>query len=231
MTGTFAELGFALAVFFASHSLPSLRAVRGRFTAILGERGFLLCYSCISAAATLWVIVAALNAPAVELWPMTVGGMWVTAACMVLAAYFLVWGLTTPNPLSVKIRPDKFDPAHPGPLAITRHPLMWAFGFWGLGHLVPNGDLGTAILFALLGGFGLMGVKILDARRRREFGPTRWAELAAHTSAIPFLAIAQGRAGFPWEAVLSWRTVLVLALYAAALKLHPIVIGVSPLPP
>lgn len=231
MTGTFTELIIAVAVFFASHSLPSMRGVRGHFTALLGERGFLAVYSAISAAATVWTIAAALRAPPVELWPMTVAGMWVAAVCLAPAALLLVWGLTTPNPLSVKIRPERFDPARPGALAITRHPLMWAFGLWGLGHLVPNGDAGTAVLFALLGGFGLMGCAILDARRSREYGLERWRELAAHTSAVPFAAIVAGRARMPWSLILSWRTILALALYIVAIVLHPMVIGVSPLPP
>jgi uncharacterized membrane protein len=231
VTGTFAELWVALIVFFVSHSLPSLRGVRGSFVAILGERGFLLAYSLVSITVTGWLIVAALQAPIVELWPMTVIGMWVTVLCMIFAALFFVWGWVTPNPLSIKIRVKYFNTDDPGLLVITRHPFPWAFAFWGFGHLVSNGDAGPAILFGLLGLFSLVGTVILDARRRREFGPAEWARLAAKTSSIPFGAVVCGRAAMPWRALLGHATWVALAAYVLVLLAHQSVIGVSPLPP
>ncbi|MDX2144828.1 MAG: NnrU family protein [Rhodospirillaceae bacterium] len=231
MTGGFGELGAALAVFFASHSLPSVGPVRRRCVAAVGERGFLLGYSLISAGVTIWLIAAALAAPPYELWPMTVVGMWVTAISMIFAAVFLVWGLTTPNALSIRIRAGAFDPARPGLIAVTRHPILWSFVFWGLGHLASNGDAGTAILFGLLGGFGLLGTFILDARRRRELGDATWRQMTWQTSSVPFASILNGRAAMPWRALGAWPTWLGLALYVGALALHHSVIGVSPLPP
>jgi uncharacterized membrane protein len=231
VTGTFAELWVALIVFFVSHSLPSLRGVRASFVAILGERGFLLVYSLISITVTAWLIVSALQAPIVELWPMTIAGMWVTVVCMVFAALLFVWGWVTPNPLSIKIRSKHYNAADPGLLVVTRHPFPWAFALWGFGHLVSNGDAGPAILFALLGLFSLAGTLILDARRRREFGPAEWARLAAKTSSIPFGAVVRARAAMPWGALWGRATWVALAAYVAVLLAHPSVIGVSPLPP
>ncbi len=231
MTGTFSALGLALFVFFVTHSLPSMRGLRGSLVDLMGERGFLVVYSLISLAATTWVIAAALSAPTVELWPMTVAGMWVTVVAMFFAGLFLVWGLVTPNPFSIKIAPSRFSIDDVGLLAITRHPLMWGIALWAFGHLASNGEAGPALLFALLGGFALLGTVIFDARRRREFGPARWATITARTSALPFAAIVAGHARLPWRRLLAWPTWLAVGLYMVLLMVHQSVIGVSPLPP
>lgn len=231
MTGTFSALAAALFVFFVTHSLPSMRGVRGSLVELMGERAFLFVYSAISLAVTGWLIAAALQAPAFELWPMTTLGMWVTVVAMFFAGLFLVWGLVTPNPFSIKIAPSNFSIDDVGLLAITRHPIMWGLALWAFGHLVSNGDAGPAILFTLLGSFALLGTLIFDARRKRDFGAERWAAMTAHTSAIPFAAVLSGRARIPWRRLLGWPTWLAVALYLALLMVHQSVIGVSPLPP
>jgi uncharacterized membrane protein len=231
MTGTFGELWLSLLAFFASHSLPSIRPVRARCVAVLGEGGFIAVYSALAAVVTVWVIAAALAAPRLELWPVTVAGMWITVVTMAPATLFLVWGLTTPNVLSIKIRPRAFDPARLGVIAVTRHPILWSFGLWGLGHLASNGEVGTVILFAMLGGFGWAGTLILDARRQRELGAAAWTALARQASSLPFAAVIAGRVAMPWRALVSWPTAAAGAAYVVVLLLHQDVIGVSPLPP
>jgi uncharacterized membrane protein len=231
MSGTFAELWGALAIFFVSHSLPSIRGIRSKFVTLLGERGFLLVYSVISLAVTTWLIIAALRAPIVELWPLTAIGMWVTAICMIFSALLFTWGWVTPNPLSIKIRARHFNANAPGLLAITRHPFPWAFAFWGFGHLASNGDAGTAILFGLLATFSVLGTKILDMRRRRELGAETWGTMSAQTSSIPFVGIISGRIAAPWRAMASLPTLVALMAYGLFLMIHQAVIGVSPLPP
>ncbi|MCB2107556.1 MAG: NnrU family protein [Rhodobacteraceae bacterium] len=230
MTGTFTDLWIAIALFFVTHSLPSLRKIRARLVAAVGERTYTIAYSCFSVGSTAWMIVAAIHAPYLELWPMTVPAMWATATIMALAGLLLVVGLTTPNSLSIHVWPKKFDATRPGALVVTRHPVLWALGLWALGHLVSNGDAGTAILFGLGGAFALLGCLILDIRRRREFGIEPWRQMTAATSIIPFWGIVTGKAAMPWRA-LSWRAALTAVLYAVLIWLHQPVIGVSPLPP
>lgn len=226
MTGTFAELWIAIVVFVAAHSLPSMKPLRSRFVARLGERGYIAAYSVLSVGLTVWLIAAVRAAPVVELWPMTVGAMWVTAVVMFVSGWLLVVGLTTPNTLSIHVLPNRFDPARPGLLVVTRHPIFWALALWAFGHLVANGDLATAVFFALAGLFSIGGTFILDVRRKREMGIEAWRAATANAPRVPFAAGANA-----WRAALDWRLAVTAASYALLAWLHLPVIGVSPLPP
>ena len=231
MTGTFTELGLALLLFIGAHSLPSVRPLRAYLADQLGESGYLWIYSMVSVSCTFWIVVAAIAAPPLELWPMTVAGMWVTDAAMVLSTWLLMIGLTSPNPLSIRVQAAAYDPADPGAAAVTRHPILWSIAVWGLAHLAANGDGGSALLFAGSAAYCMAGATVLDARRRREMGESEWRRLAAPTSFVPFAAILSGRSGMPWRAVCGWRLVAAAAVYVLALQLHRLVLGVSPLPP
>jgi uncharacterized membrane protein len=52
------------------------------------------------------------------------------------------------------------------------------------------------VLFGGLGGFALLGLAMVERRRRRVLGE-RWATLAAGTSFLPFAALLAGRARWP----------------------------------
>ena len=95
--GGYGNLVAALAVFALTHSVPALRPVRALCVSALGERAYLIVYSMISVLVIAWMVSAALAAPYLELWPMTVGVMWATAIVMLIATVLTVFGLTTPN--------------------------------------------------------------------------------------------------------------------------------------
>jgi hypothetical protein len=63
MNGGWAEFATAYAAFLLSHAVPARPAARGRLTAALGERGYLLAYSAVSLAALVWLIAATERAP------------------------------------------------------------------------------------------------------------------------------------------------------------------------
>lgn len=226
MSGTFAELWIAIVVFVAAHSLPSMKPLRSRLVARLGERGYIAGYSVLSVVLTAWLIAAVRGAPVVELWPMTVPAMWITAAAMFVSGWLLVVGLTTPNTLSIRVRTGRFDPARPGLLVVTRHPIFWALALWAFGHLVSNGDLATAVFFGLAGLFSVGGTFILDVRRKREMGLEAWRAATMNAPRVPFSAGAKA-----WRAAFDWRLALTAALYALLACAHLPAIGVSPLPP
>jgi len=137
-------------------------------------------------------------------------------------------GLFAPNPLSIAFRGGAFDPARPGAVALSRHPILAAFALWALVHLPANGDLTSVILFGGAAVFALVGMLILD-RRRRELG-AEWHRLAASTMALPGAAILLGRARVPTDGRTLAGAALGLFLYALLLAgLHRVLFGADPL--
>ncbi|MCU0885197.1 MAG: NnrU family protein [Beijerinckiaceae bacterium] len=225
------EFGAALAGFFASHALPVRPNVRRRITALIGEQGFTIAYSALSLAMLAWLVLAAGRAPHVTLWAPAPWQFWAPNIAMPLVCLLLAMAVGAPNPLSFGgARNERFDPERPGIAGATRHPLLLALAIWAGAHLVPNGDLAHAILFGLFAGFALLGMAIIDRRKRRLMGVDRWQGLAINTSPWPFAAWLGGR----WRPDLRpfpvMRLTIAAALYALLLMLHEPLIGVSPWP-
>lgn len=218
------ELALAFAAFFASHSLPLRPAPRAALTRALGRRGFTLAYSALSTAMLVWLIVAAGRAPHLPLWGWAEWLYWMTHAAMLAACLLLALSIGRPNPFSFGgARNEAFDPARPGVVRWTRHPLLAALALWALGHIAPNGDVAHLLLFGLFAAFALLGGRLIDRRKRREFG-ARWMTLRDAVAAQPrWPAPESARAA-------ALRLALGVALYGALALAHPVVIGVSPLP-
>jgi uncharacterized membrane protein len=226
-----AEFAAAYVVFLLSHALPARPAVRRRLAAALGERGYLIAYVVVSLVVLTWLISAADRAPYVGLWFPAAWQVWLANLVMPLACLMIAFAVGAPNPLSFGGRAAGFDPRRPGAAGVARHPLLLALALWACVHTIANGDLAHLMLFGGFAVFALMGMRALDRRRRRLIGEAEWARLAACTSDWPLVALADGRwrpRPAPPDAV---RLALGLLLWLALLALHPIVIGVSPLPP
>ncbi len=223
MTGTLWQEGLALAVFLASHGLFLRPALRRPAEAALGRTGFTLAYSLLSLLLLAWVVAAALAAPVVVLWPQAAWMRWAPPLAMPWACLLAVAGLTTANPFSIGPGGRGYDPARPGILRLTRHPVPWALALWAAAHILPNGHLAALMLFVPLLALAVAGPGLLDRARRRTLGPAEWLGLAAATTR-PVDWPALGRE-------LGWARVAGgLGLYALLLVLHPLVIGASPLP-
>lgn len=219
-----AEFIAAFIAFFASHSLPMRPPIRGRLTEVLGRHGFLLAYSALSLAVLTWLIVAAGRAPYVGLWDWAPWQSWTTLAIMLAVCEIAAFSLAVPNPLSFGgVNNAGFDPRAPGVVRFFRHPLLVVLGLWAFGHLIPNGDLAHVILFGSFAIFAALGGRIVDRRKQRELGP-EWPRLIAEIRAAPLFP--RPRRPLEWAA----RLVAGVALYALLLWLHPIVIGVNPVP-
>jgi uncharacterized membrane protein len=225
------EFVAAFAVFLLSHALPARPALRQALVRRLGERGFLLGYSAVSLAILAWLIAAAGRAPVVPLWPFAHWQMWAPNLALPLACALAAFGIGAANPLSFGGNPkQRFDPEQPGILGVARHPLLWAIALWAASHLVPNGDLAHVVLFGVFVLLALLGMLVIDRRRRRQFGAESWNLLAARTSLWPFAAWLSGRwqpRGLKLDPA---RIAAALAAWLALLLAHPVVIGVSPLP-
>ncbi|MCL4068073.1 NnrU family protein [Pseudomonas sp. GX19020] len=218
-------LNFALAltVFFASHAVPAIPAVKARGKAALGPAGYAAVFGTLSLVVLIWVIIAAGEAPYVEVWPQYPWMRWSANIVMPVALLILTLAAGQPNPLSFGGRKAGFDPARPGIAGFARHPLLWALLLWSAAHLLVNGDLAHVILFAAFAIFCLAGMGMLDRRRMRELGSEEWSRLAAQTSNTPRAWRLRSAMSLP-------RLLAFTAIWAAVLAAHPHVIGVSPLP-
>jgi uncharacterized membrane protein len=214
------EYVLAFAAFFLTHSVPIRPPARPWLRARLGPAGFGLAYSALSLGVLAWLIAAAGRAPHVPLWAWAPWQNHVPLAVMLPVCLILALAVARPNPFSFGgARNERFDPAHPGIVGLTRHPLLLALALWAAAHAVPNGDLAHVILFGTFAGFALMGGRLVDRRKRREMG-AEWSRLDA------------ARKGAPRPA--SWTLAALrlgagAALYVALIWAHPYLFGVTPL--
>ncbi|MDE3028217.1 MAG: NnrU family protein [Paracoccaceae bacterium] len=229
MIGGWGEFASALALFLSSHGIPARPALKARIIAGIGRRAYLVVFNAVSILLLIWLIAAAARAPYVALWYQQEWHRWVVNLVMPFAIVLGVFGIGMPNPLSFGGSKRGFDPDHPGVAGIARHPLLWAFFMWASVHLLANGDLAHAILFGGFGAMAVLGMWAIDARNRHAIGRAEWRRLAYRTSAVPFAALLFGR-WRPHRPPMLWRLLLALAIWPVLLWLHPMVIGVSPLP-
>ncbi|MEM9973290.1 MAG: NnrU family protein [Pseudomonadota bacterium] len=215
----------AFAFFFLSHLLPVRPPLRTALVRVLGQGGFTLTYSALSVGVLALLIVEAGRAPHIPLWPWAAWQNHLALAIMVLACAVLALALGRPNPFSFGgVRNETFDPQRPGLVRLTRHPLLLALALWSLAHLIANGDMAHALLFGAFGAFATFGGRLVDKRKQRELG-SNWGALSEEVRQQPI-----GRIFKSAPACDALRLVAAGALFQALIWLHPVVIGVSPLP-
>ncbi len=225
------EMTLALTAFFASHVAPARPAIRRSLRAHLGDVAYGAIYSLVSLAILGWLIVAARDAPHVQLWDFELWQLWIPNIVMPFVCILTAFGVAAPNPFTIAGRNSaSFDPERPGIAGITRHPLLWAITLWALAHMAPNGDLAHLLLFGLFAVFGVVGMAALDGRKRNQRGTALWTERARKTSALPFAALFEGRVRWRDLSLNPLRAIAAFAIYVTLLGAHAHVIGVSPLP-
>lgn len=213
----------AFAGFFVVHNLPTRPAVKARLQTLLGVRGFSIAYSILSLGALYWLLLAAGRAPVVTLWYWAPWQNLVPIVAMALFCGILCFGVARPNPLSFGgARNEQFDPLRPGLIRYMRHPILVALALWAFAHLVPNGHLAHVILFAVFGGFALLGMRLIDRRKQREMPD--WASKIAAMQDAPRL-----NAPHSWRNAVA-RLCIAAVLYVGGLIAHGPILGVYPLP-
>jgi len=217
------EFALAYVVFFLSHSLPVRPPLRPWLQARLGASGFTLAYSALSLAVLAWLIAAAGRATHVTLWDWAPWQVHVPLIVMGPVCVILVLSIGRPNPFSFGgAHNDLFDPARPGIVRWSRHPLLAALALWAAAHVVPNGDLAHVILFGTFAAFAVLGGRLIDRRKRRDMGAD-WQRLRVVVEDAPLLS-------WRWPGDILARLVAAVFLYAMLLWVHPVLFGVSPLP-
>lgn len=224
----------AAAFFVLLHLLVSGTRVRDALTGTLGQGPYMGLFSLASIAGLVWLgfafSAARGSADNAAYWQITPLTRHLQLALQLLAVLFIVPGLTTPNPTSVRQegaleRPDVVK----GMLRITRHPFLWGVAIWAAGHLLVNGDRASLVLFGSMLVLALLGTSSIDAKRKRSLGQT-WDAFAAQTSNLPFAAIASGRQSLKLGEIGWWRILLAIAVWAALAWGHPYLFGVAALP-
>lgn len=227
---TVAEFLVALGAFLASHLIPTRPPVRPWLTRHLGEWGYLALYSAVSLALFWWLALAALRAPYVPLWAPPLWTYWLPVLVMPFAFMLISAGLIEPNPLSVSLAKAPLTPERPGIISLTRHPVLWGFGLWGLAHIPPNGALVPVILFGGFTLFAFAGMLLVDRKRRRTLGPDAWRALDASRRLFPGGSSQAGsiRALFTPRTLAGMATGLLLYLLFLVWA-HRALFGIDPL--
>lgn len=218
--------------FFAIHLLVSGTALRGALVGVMGEGAYMGFFSLASGAglaALIWGYGQARGAGAVY-WQPPAWGFHLQYLLTLLAFLFVIVGLTTPNPTSVKqegvlSKPD----AVKGMLRITRHPFLWGVALWSAGHLMMNGDTPSIILFGTMLVLAILGTVSIDAKRRKALGET-YTAFTAKTSNLPFAAILAGKQSLKLGEIGWWRIVLAIALWGLVAWFHGALFGVAVVP-
>lgn len=165
------EFWIALLVFIGSHSIIARSGLRGLIINKWSKKAYLSFYSFLSLILLAWLIIAAQNAPRVQLWPWIADLYWIPNIFMPFACILLISGFIVPNPLSIMAKNKGFDPQKPGFIvALTRHPVLWGFFLWSASHVVPNGEYPLIVMFVIFAGFSLVGLKIVDKKSKKRWG-------------------------------------------------------------
>lgn len=207
----------------ATHIGISSTGMRPRLIAALGERVYRILYSLISLIAIVWLVTSWRAAPWVELWPSGPAVRHLPFLIMPFALLMVVCGVSQPNPTAMGAAAET---TARGILRVTRHPVMWGIALWALVHLLANGDLASVLFFATFVVLALVGMAALD-RKQAARDPGAWQRLRDSTSALPLVAIVQGRQRLALAEIGWARIGIALALYGALILLHPWLFGVS----
>jgi uncharacterized membrane protein len=191
--------------FVGSHFALS-HPLRPALVARLGEPRFTILYSVVAAITLTWFVLAAIAAPAAPLWWIAAPGIWDLATLVMLVAAILLAGSLVGNPALVDPTLHPNIPASPrGVLAVTRHPMMWAFTLWAIVHVVLWGSAANLIVAAAIGILAFFGARAQDGKKLRLLGPA-WQGWEAKTSFWPFGAQLSGRS--PWRATVPHVAIL-----------------------
>lgn len=217
------EFSLALAVFFVLHAVPVRPAVKSRIVGRFGARTFSIAYSIVSVLALAWLIVSAGRAPYVEIWQPAPWQSAVTLAAMLLACILFALSIGRPNPFSFGgSAKQRFDPKRAGVVRMHRHPMLVTLLLWSGSHILPNGNLAHLVMFSIFAVFTLVGMRLIDRRKKREIGEARYQDLRGEVDRASLADSFRAQS-------LLMRLCAAAVLFVILLALHPAVIGVSPL--
>lgn len=226
-------LWIAAAFFLAIHLFVAGSSLRGKIVGAIGEKAWLATFSIVSLVGIgrlAWSYNQAVLGPNHLYWATPLWALHLSPLVILLAALFVVIGVTTPNPTAVGAEALAEKPETvKGMLRITRHPFLWGVALWALWHLLINGDQSSMIFFGTFALLAILGTFSIDKKKRLKLGAA-WTGFASRTSNLPFAAIFAGRNQLKIGELGWWRIFLTLLIFAAAFYGHLWAFGVSPVP-
>jgi uncharacterized membrane protein len=225
-----AMLARAGLAFLAIHIIPATPLRRSAIAAI-GEGPYLGLYSLLSLILIFfWVQGFRGTSSDAVWWAYPAWWPYLKAVILLFAAVLFVGGLSSPNPTLPRAGQllERTD-VGAGIFAVTRHPLMWSFGLWGIVHFISQPNWRGFWFFGLFAATAILGAALQERRKAEDYGAS-WDRFAAKTSFVPFWAILGGRAKLDLGQIGWWRIGLAVVIWALFLYLHGWLIGVSPLP-
>jgi len=224
------ELFVAALAFVGFHMVPS-SPLRGWAVQRFGEPVYLLAFSVISTVTLVWLVIAFYGAPrGAQLWYPGAVWTWIQAILMLFALALITSGLGRPNPSAVGQggAVQRVDVSK-GIFAVTRHPVMWGAGLWGVTHIISQPSLRGLLFFGAIFAVAIFGSWRQEQRKAREWGDA-WARWRAKTSFWPFAAIIAGRNELNLRAIGYHLLVAAVLLWLGLLHGHGWLFGVNVLP-
>ncbi len=211
------SLALGMAAFVGTHLLLS-HPLRASMVRLFGEKGFLGLYSIVALITFTWTVVAfGKVSPSPQLWDGQALVPWALACAMTLIAAALFLASLAGNPALPGTDVSGLSTRLPsGVFKITRHPMMAAFGLWGVAHILIAPSPRTIILAGGVAALALIGSRGQDAKKLALYGPD-WRMWMKHTPFWP--KISQfGRLGMYWVAAVPvWLLLTWLHLKLAAI--------------
>ena len=159
--------------------------LRAPLAAKIGEGAFMGLYSLVAAACMVWIVMAFRAAPPADLGRATGEVGWIISTVLTLPALVLFLGSLSKNPALPNPDAAQIVSREPtGVFAVTRHPMMWGFALWALGHLVLWWSWRTAIVASAILILALVGARLQDRKKEVLMGRA-WADWEAKTSYWP----------------------------------------------
>lgn len=183
----FGELTAACAGFLGSHFLMS-HPLRSGMVKLLGDSGFQAVYSLVSLAFFVWMVFAFRSTPTTAPFWAVSDTLWIAASVLSLISAILFTGSFAGNPALGMPGADEMAQREPaGVFRVTRHPMMWAFGIWGVSHILIAPRIDIFILIGSIIFLALVGAKAQDGKKAALMGES-WQGWSARTSYWPNLA-------------------------------------------
>lgn len=228
------QLIAAAAFFFGIHTLVAGTGLRGVLVERVGERAYRGAFSLASLVGIVWLARAYSAAFArgnVVLWEIGPAAHYAVGFVVLLAFLIAVPGMLAPSPTVVggERLLQASVPEPRGMQRVTRHPFLTGTSLWAAAHLAANGDLASIVLFATFLAVSLFGMRSIDNKRVRAYGDA-WRRYAERTSAVPFVAIVQGRNRLVLRELGGWRLIAALVVFGVMVTVHPWLFGAYPLP-